>query len=316
MDTPLFPQAPQEQFQLIFEADANAAARNHAIDQLHNATAIYTAEAVVDELLDRLRWPSGSRRLADTSAGDGMFIGRALKRALATPGVSDTELLATIEGFEIHPNACAQARSRVSNMLVNAGRSSAVADDVARRMVHNRDFLTTGPTAPAWDVIVGNPPYLRKVNIPQVLRDDYQRHVPDFATGDMLHSFLHRCAQTLHEGGEIAMVTSDRWLYAQGTAKLRGALGERRLSIQHLERLDVQSAFYRPKQRRAGAPPRIHPISVLLGHGAGQPLTHEPIYPGANPERYRGMPTLADIATVRLAPWLVMWSIFRCLKSS
>lgn len=293
----------------LFADDHGGAARMDAIDQLHAATAIYTAEDVVDQLLSRLNWPSGSRRLVDPSCGDGIFLGRAQVKILAQRAPSDEELLSLIEGWEIHPHACGQARARVAALLIAFGRAPAVAHALAVRMVHNRDFLTEGPTRPTWHAIAGNPPYLRWLNVPKLLRNDYAAHVPGYASGDMLHSFLDRCAWAVHDGGEIGFVTSDRWLFNMGSAKLREVLGKR-LSIQHLERLDAKTAFYRPKQRRAGTPPRIHPVSVVLSQAGGQPLTQAAIYPGANTGRYRGMPTLGEVAVVRIAPWLGTAGIF------
>lgn len=293
----------------LFAADDAAAARMDAIDQLHGATAIYTADCVVEQLLNRLRWPSGKRRLVDPSCGDGAFLAQALAKVLSRHAPTDDELLDVIEGWEIHPHACAQARARVARLLVGSGRSMSCALSVAERMVHNRDFLTDGPTKPSWHAIAGNPPYLRWLNVPKVLRDDYADHVPNYAASDMLHSFLDRCARALHDDGEIAMVTSDRWLFNLGASKLRAALGQR-LSIQHLERLNAATAFYRPKQRRAGSPPRIHPVSVVLSREGGQSLTHAAIYPGASTTRYQGIPTLQELATVRIAPWLGTAGIF------
>ena len=48
--------------------------REVAIDELHAATAIYTREPVVDQLLEHVDWPRGARSLVDTSCGDGAFI--------------------------------------------------------------------------------------------------------------------------------------------------------------------------------------------------------------------------------------------------
>lgn len=298
-----------EQTELLFAHHAGEAARAAAIDQLHHATAIYTAEGVVDELLHRLHWPAGARRLVDPSCGDGMFVGRALLKLLHAGDPGDRAILDTVQGWEIHPFACSQARARICGILHSAGRTSATAARMAHEMVRNADFLIDGPTSPAFHVVAGNPPYLRWLNVPSVLRDDYAQHVPAYAAADMLHSFLDRCAATLHANGEIAFVTSDRWLFSDRAAKLRGLLGQR-LSIQHLSRLSAKSCFYRPKNRRSGTPPRIHPVAVHLSHASGRKLTAEAIYPGVDAELYRGMPTLGDIAQVRLAPWLGAHGIF------
>ncbi|WP_245176257.1 MULTISPECIES: Eco57I restriction-modification methylase domain-containing protein [unclassified Cupriavidus] len=217
--------AANSQGLLMFESE-DEAARRAAIDDLHARTALYTASPVVDDLLVRLGWPSGTARLVDPSCGDGMFLARALSALLAArPAGFDPR--GQIEGWEIHPIACIEARSRVAGILVSHGWSHARAATLATHMVHNRDFLTEGPTTPQWDIVAGNPPYLRAANVPDLLRTEYSRHVPDYAQGDLLHSFLERCSRTVLPAGRIGLVTSDRWLFNQGASRLRENLGQR-----------------------------------------------------------------------------------------
>lgn len=280
-----------------------------AIEALHQATAIYTAAPVVDQLLERVDWPRDHRRLVDPSCGDGAFLVAAVRKALQVQDMGDETLCALLSGWEVHPEACRQARARLAVALASFGREPTRALRLATRIISNRDFLTEGPTEPTYDVIAGNPPYLRWVNVPAFLRDLYGKHVPAYASGDMLHSFLDRCVASLRPGGHIALVTSDRWLFNAGAAKLRSQLGQS-VSISHLERLDVKSTFYRPKSRRAGTPPRVHPVAVHLHDGPGRALTKQAIYPGVEPGCYDAYAMLGDIAQVRLAPWLGTAGIF------
>lgn len=285
--------------------------REAAIDALHAATAIYTCEHIVDQLLDRVRWPRDNRSLVDTSCGDGAFLRRALERLLAQqPGLEDGALLQRIAGWEIHPCAAGLARLRVAEVLRAHGYARERADALAHRMVRCGDFLTEGPKGPAYDTVVGNPPYLRFVNVPEPLRGIYEQELPDYAVADLLHSFLDRSALVLRPDGELAMITSDRWVLNQGAAGLREAIG-RRFRMAHLERVDVNSAFYRPKHRRAGTPPRVHPCAVVLNAQHGAPITRDPIYPGvAASGRQSCGPTLGDVACIHLAPWLGTPGIF------
>jgi hypothetical protein len=283
-----------------------------AIDALHAATAIYTAEPVVDILLDHIDWPRADRRLVDPSCGDGVFLGRALLRLLThESGITPERLGSILEGWEVHPQAAGEARERLGALLVQHGWGLALASNTARAVVRNADFLTEGPTAgQCFHAIAGNPPYLRYANVPALLRDEYKAVVPGHAQADLLHSFLDRCADVLAPDGEIALVTADRWLFNMGASALRTALG-RRLGISHLARLDTNSAFYRPKNRRAGSAPRVHPVAVVLRaatDGAIR-LDGEAIYPESN-----NLPTadrsLGDVAHVRLSPWLGSPGIF------
>lgn len=287
--------------------------REAAVEELHLLTAIYTHDPVVDRLLDQLEWPSGTKRLLDPSVGAGAFLCRALDRLLRhQPSIDDAHLVHQVQGWEIHPLAAGQARHQVARVLQAAGRSADHAQRLAEHIVHIGDFLLDSEDCERFDAVSTNPPYLRMVNVPQEIRRDYEAVVPDFAQADMLHSFLAKCAKVLAPGGEIALITADRWLFNEGAAELRKAIGDI-VSVELLERVDVDSAFYRPKLRKAGTPPRVHPVLVVLKQqeSGGMPLTAAPIYPGAEKlEPSASGKTLADVANVRLAPWLGTPGVF------
>lgn len=284
--------------------------RADAIEALHAATAIYTAEPIVDKLLQLLDWPQHHHRLVDPSCGDGAFLLRALERLLAVVDVHDDASLQRIEGWEIHPEACREAQQRIATRLILAGRTACDAARLAANMVHRKDFLTQGPELQTWDIISGNPPYLRWVGVPSILREDYRNTVPGYASADLLHSFLDRCTKSLRPGGCIGFVTSDRWLANKSCSELRERMG-RLVSIAHIERLDAKTSFYRPKVRARSTPARVHPVAVILVSGQeALPITSQAIYPGVDQDRYKGLPTLGTVATVRLAPWLGTDGIF------
>lgn len=287
--------------------------REQAIHALHAATAIYTREPVVDDLLDAVDWPRGKRRLVDPSCGDGVFLGRALIRLLREePDIDGDTLVDVLQGWELHPGAAQHSRERVAEILEEHGWCAAMPAAIAARLVRHADFLTQGPTTPYCHVIAGNPPYLRWANVPALLREEYAAALPQHAVADLLHSFLDRCATALLPDGEVALVTADRWLFNLGASKLREAIGKR-LAIDHLRRLDPSTTFYRPKDRRAGTPPRIHPVAVVLRPPslASIPLSAAPVFPDRleHPNQHKG-PTLGDIARVTLAPWLGTNGIF------
>lgn len=297
---------------MIADLDLFGDARAAAVDALHTATAIYTTEPVVDELLEQVDWPNGDSRLLDPSCGDGVFLGRALHRLLTVePGVSPSRLGRLLEGWEVHPHAAHQARSRLATQLIGHGWNATAANVTAAQLVRHADFLTEGPHhGRRYDVIAGNPPYLRAVNVPELLRQEYEAVTPDYARADLLHTFLDRCARLVADEGVVAMVTADRWLFNANASRLREAIGER-VGLVHLARLDAATAFYRPKQRRAGTPPRIHPVAIVLGPRqlSTQPITADAIHPDAAPSSTTG-PTLADVAVIRQGPWLGRNGIF------
>jgi tRNA1(Val) A37 N6-methylase TrmN6 len=294
---------------LLFAENDQDAARIEAIDQLHNATNYYTAEPIIDQLLAHLDWPHGSRRMIDASCGDGAFLGRALTKALTMRAFDDTDLPNHIEGWEIHGYACSQARSRVASILISFGRSASQAAHLAERIVHNRDFLTEAPTEAAFDCFCGNPPYLRRANIPALLRDEYDQCVPKYAAADMMHAFLERGLRVLREGGQIGVIVADRVLLNTTAGELREQLGSR-LAIEHVERLDASTAFYKPKQKKKGTPARVHPLLLVMSEQGAIPLGKAPIYPGVDESKYEGLPTLGDLVTVKIGPYLGPAGVF------
>jgi hypothetical protein len=284
--------------------------RTAAVEALHSATAIYTREAVVEQVLDRLAWPYAPGLLADPSCGDGAFLLAALERLDRIIPCNDVAGVASrLRGFEIHPGAAQRARTRIAERLRDARWDAHAAQAAAERIVVTDDFLTRAHDEQfSW--LAGNPPYLRMVACPELLREEYNHALPAFARADLLHAFLARCTQTLAPRGEIVLVTSDRWTSADSAAGLREHVGER-LTVAHLERLDAASAFHRPKARRAGTPARVHPILVhLAASPTGTRLTRDALYPDAWEEPDYDGPTLGSQATVRLAPWLGPQGVF------
>lgn len=282
-----------------------------SINVLHRRTAIYTQDPVVQSLLDLLDWPRGERRLIEPSCGDGAFLVAALRRILAAePGIDAVRLASILHAYEVHPGAAEEARSRLAFLLMEEGWRPADAAKCSRSLVETADFLTDGPPPGSCDVVAGNPPYLRYAGVPEELRPAYAEAVPDYALADLLHAFLDRCARTLRPTGEIGFVTADRWLFNEGAAELRAALGSR-LAIHHHERLDARTAFYRPKRRQVGT--RIHPVAVVLRawDEAHPALSRQPVYVDAAP--IEGRP-LGNVAQIRLAPWLGKSGIFNIGK--
>jgi hypothetical protein len=284
--------------------------RAAAIDAVHFATALFTSHHVVDALLERVGWPERGGSLLDPSCGDGAFLVRALLRLAPKPG--DFDAVSRIAGWEFHSGAVAMARNAISDQLVSVHRwSESEAAAAAFSMVEERDFLTDAPEGRKFVTLVGNPPYLRLCNVPQVLREEYRITVPEYARADLMHGFLERCAKILPAEGVIGLVVADRFLFNETAAELREELG-RKVGIDYLARLDASTSFYRPKTRRQGAPPRIHPVEIVLrpAHIAQRPITSKPISPDDGTATAPEGAMLGDIAEVRLAPWLGPKGIF------
>ncbi|GHE74912.1 hypothetical protein GCM10019059_37990 [Camelimonas fluminis] len=282
--------------------------RSAAVDALHAMTALYTVAPVVDDLLDHIGWPDADGRLLDPSAGDAMFVVRALHRLNLAP--NDINSAQRVLGWEIHPHAVAAGRTRITEYLTDAGWDPHLASHTARKILTEADFLLEKPTG-QFRFIAGNPPFAAFRNLPHYFKETYSAVLDQRVRADLLHAFLDRCVSMMPAPlGAIAMITSDRWLMNSTASHLREHLGTR-AGIKHLERLDPTTAFYRPKNRKKGTAPRIHPVAVVLS--PRQPghihLTERPMSPDGTLDTWEG-PRLEDVATLRLAPWLGPAGIF------
>lgn len=277
------------------------------IAAIWRATGVYTAVPEIEALLDSLGWPAQGCRLLDPGAGNGGFLVAALRRLdLARDDVRQATW--RVRGYEFYPGAVAEARAAVRDHLLGRGWSAAAARQAAAVIVEDRDFLLTPVPAGVFDTIAANPPYWRLANLPPGYRADYESIVPAHARADLLYAYLNRSAGIVAPGGRIGLITADRWLLNTGSAELRRRLGLL-FRVTALRRLDASSAFYLPKNRRQGTPPRVHPVSLILTPGGhGRRLDTRPFRLDALPH-VDGTP-LRDIASIRLAPWLGPDGIF------
>lgn len=274
---------------------------------IHAATGIYTRVPEIEALLDRLGWPERGDRLLDPGAGNGGFLVAALARLPLDRDDMDTAAR-RVRGFEFYPGAVADARDAVAGHLTRRGWSVPAARRAAGLIVEERDFLLDPVPSGVWDVIAANPPYWRIANLLPGYRADYELMVPAHACADLLYAYLHRAAEIARRGGRIGLITADRWLLNTGSAELRRRLGMI-YRVAGVHRLDASSAFYRPKQRSQGTPPRVHPVTLILTpDGPGRALTADPFRLTELPA-VDGVP-LRDLADIRLAPWLGPDGIF------
>jgi adenine-specific DNA-methyltransferase len=88
----------------------------------------------------------------------------------------------------------------------------------------NKSFLAWD-TADKFDVIIGNPPYIRWKDLEQALKDELKAlpawNVYFNSLSDYLISFIHRSIELLNDNGELIFVTPSFWLHTQHSFKLR-----------------------------------------------------------------------------------------------
>jgi SAM-dependent methyltransferase len=163
------------------------------------ATPLELVDAVVERAVGPLR-PGQVVRVLDPACGDGRFLvaaGRRIQRSGGRP-----ELL----GVDIHPGAVRQA----TDALARAGLAGVVAAD---------DALTREWSAPHFDVVVGNPPYLSQ--LAAATTRGRASHHGGGPYADAAAEFLALAVRLAVPGGRIGLVLPQSILASRDAGPVR-----------------------------------------------------------------------------------------------
>ena len=198
-----------------------AAVQDMAAAGIEERGAIFTRREVVDFILDLVGYtadqPLYERSLLEPSFGGGDFLLPVIDRLLAAwraAGGPDAwlTLANAICGVELHASSYEETKRAVIDALEAGGVESGSAARLANRWLLQGDFLLA-ELPKAFDVIVGNPPYVRQELIPDILMAEYRaRYETIYDRADIYIPFIERSLSLLKDGGECSFICSDRWM--------------------------------------------------------------------------------------------------------
>jgi len=195
-----------------------------AVDRLAHAAhgdehgAVYTRREVVEFMLDLAGYLQErdltALRLLEPSSGGGEFLVAAVERLIASwrqrGGTAD--LSACVHAIELHRDTFEDTRQLIQDKLINMGLAPAEAIRLVGGWLHQGDFLLAALPG-VFDVVVGNPPYVRQELIPAPLLAEYRKR---FATlydrADLYVPFIERSLDALSAGGQMVFICADRWI--------------------------------------------------------------------------------------------------------
>lgn len=189
----------------------------------------YYTSANVAEWLCAWAIRSADDAVLEPSCGDGSFLEAALNRYRVL-GATPVQVAANLRGVEIVAAEARRARSRLKPFLGSA------ADDV----VQVSDFFAwcQRTKQPAFDAIVGNPPFIRYQSFPEPHRTSAmaimgeQGLTPNRLTNIWV-PFVVAATASLKKGGRLALVLPAEILQVTYAAQLRSFLTD------HFKRIDV-----------------------------------------------------------------------------
>ena len=177
---------------------------------------VFTPYAVALEAVSKLPIERGSRVL-DLGCGEGVFL-EAAAEVLQARGASTTaEIASALTGIEQDPRRVAASKGRLA--LRFGGRPS-------DWNVRCSDALSLAETE-RYDIVVGNPPWVRAHHLEAADRDDYRKRFRS-ATGnfDLSFLFVEKALRLLGPKGVLSLIVSGGFGVQPAATQLRELLAD------------------------------------------------------------------------------------------
>ena len=215
--------------------------------------AVFTRPEVVDAILDLARYtsdrPLHKFRLLEPSLGAGDFFLPALDRLLDSftrHGGAASRAFAALRpalcGVEIHPASLEITRRQVHKRLIDWGVTIRIADALCTAWMICDDFLLA-PLEGTFDIVVGNPPYVRQERIPAPLLAEYRRRFSTiFDRADLYVPFYERGLDLLRPEGRLAFICANRWMKNRYGRPLRSLIASG-FHVEHAIDMEGTDAF-------------------------------------------------------------------------
>lgn len=215
--------------------------------------AVFTSQVVVEAILDLCNYTEDRDledvRLLEPSFGRGDFLIPAVGRLLASidrrgldPKDHLTELRSCIRAVELHRETFASTRIDIHNILCGAGFSESDSALLCDSWLVNGDYLLT-PGLGNFDVVVGNPPYVRQERIPAPLLRTYRERFETFVSrADLYVLFYEKGLGSLTADGRLGFICANRWVRNQYGGALRALIG-RSFQLEYFVDLERADAF-------------------------------------------------------------------------
>lgn len=253
-----------------------------AMDEVQRG-AVFTRREVVDAILDLAGYvvdkPLHRLRLLEPSFGEGDFLLAVIDRLLeayardgGNAANASNSLGAAIRGVELHRASFDRTARRIESRLLQAGISFEHAHALVNEWLVCDDFLLS-PLAGEFDVVVGNPPYVRQERIHGVLLNEYRRRYRTlYDRADLYVPFYERGLELLAPQGILGYICANRWVKNKYGGPLRSKIvnGYQLLHYVDMEGVDAfhEEVIAYPSitiLRRAGSGETIQATRVSTG---------------------------------------------------
>ncbi|HSY51062.1 MAG TPA: Eco57I restriction-modification methylase domain-containing protein [Thermoanaerobaculia bacterium] len=209
--------------QHVYEYGDRATGETHGV--------VLTKPHIVRLILDLAKYTSDRNltklRLLEPSCGEGVFLIEAVGRLLASAKrhrVPAVRLGDSIRAYDIDETSVARTKATIGSLLVESGVDRVSTESLVGQWIHRTDFLLA-PIVGSFDVIVGNPPYVRIEQLDPQLQAIYRgRFETIFDRADLYVAFIERSLELLSATGLLSFICADRWTMNRYGAPLRSLI--------------------------------------------------------------------------------------------
>ncbi|MFC7461006.1 Eco57I restriction-modification methylase domain-containing protein [Hydrogenophaga defluvii] len=208
-------QPPQFEERCPVQQAHEALAHTSSVDE---RGAIFTRKEVVECMLDWAGYTSDknlkSIRILEPSCGHGEFLLAAIERLLQSCGknAKAKELSGCIRAVELHKPSFDRVTLAAKELLGRFGFSAKDQQELCASWLVHGDFLLTNLPG-SFDVVIGNPPYVRQELIHSPLLSVYRRRFTTlYDRADLYVLFIERSLELLSDKGQLCFICADRWM--------------------------------------------------------------------------------------------------------
>jgi len=219
---------------------------------------VYTPFHIVDKILRHCGFYEADlseKRMLDPACGDGRFLVPMARFIIGnTPIEQLAARLERLHGWDIDQKALHQCRENLDALIAPLGIS-------IRWNLRKCDALKQWRSREKYDLIVGNPPYIRIQHLPETQRKYIQKHYSFCSTGstDAFIAFFQLATKLLAPDGLCGMITPNSYLVSESGGPLRRYFQNHR-NLKHITNYRDTPVF--------GAASTYPAITVFGGHRA------------------------------------------------
>jgi len=180
-------------------------------------------------MLDQLGYVSSkdlsSIKLLDPAVGSGAFFLNALERLLSSSKEFKFDVLKSLKNLtavELDQNVSENLKEMLKEFF--ADNEILVDIKILNRMIVTNDFLLAEADEihSEYDIIIGNPPYIRHEQIPDEKKTLYRNLFETFRhRSDIYIGFYEKALKLLSANGQLSFICSNRWMKTKYGQNLR-----------------------------------------------------------------------------------------------